>query len=260
MRPRDLVMSHLRTVGEITDTGGLASAVLAEAIGYVGSSVAFAQLLSGMERSGLIEREIRGKRTYRIAPTSSAAPARDAGSAATGSATTESARGRTPAGGAAPARSAAPARGHRRGRGAATGIDYDELARRLLAEMVRREHADLARTVASLERKLASVEAGQRRLRTENALLRELLTETKASLAGQQSVTAANPGAHAPETDPYASEPGPRAEEAGPYEPGPGSYDRELGPYPGRADSGAVQLLERLLASLRGEDSPGQSA
>jgi len=33
---------------------------------YPGSSVAFAQLLSGMERSGLIAREVRGKRTYRI--------------------------------------------------------------------------------------------------------------------------------------------------------------------------------------------------
>lgn len=185
-------------------------------------------------------------------------------------------------------RDAAPARGHARGRHAATGIDYDELARRLLAEMVRREHADLARTVASLERKLANVEAGQRRLRTENALLRELLTETKESLAGRRSFTGANPGAHAPETDPQAREHGPRAQDPGHYEPGhgpyesvpepyepghgpyepghgsyesePGSLDRELGPYPSRADSGAVQLLERLLASLRGEDSPGQSA
>jgi len=43
-----------------------ASTRLAVAVGYPGSSVAFAQLLSGMERSGLIEREVRGKRTYRI--------------------------------------------------------------------------------------------------------------------------------------------------------------------------------------------------
>ena len=44
----------------------MASTQLAAAVGYPGSSVAFAQLLSGMERSGLIEREVRGKRTYRI--------------------------------------------------------------------------------------------------------------------------------------------------------------------------------------------------
>src|SRR6516225_4446978 len=64
--PRDRVLSRLRTAGEITDQGGLASAALAKAVDYPGSSAAFAQLLSGMERDGLIEREIRGKRTYRI--------------------------------------------------------------------------------------------------------------------------------------------------------------------------------------------------
>jgi hypothetical protein len=51
----------------------MASTRLAEAVGYPGSSVAFAQLLSGMERDGLINREVRGKRTYRI--TLSAQPA-----------------------------------------------------------------------------------------------------------------------------------------------------------------------------------------
>jgi hypothetical protein len=52
----------------------MASTRLSEAVGYPGSSVAFAQLLSGMERDGLINREVRGKRTYRI--TLSAQPAR----------------------------------------------------------------------------------------------------------------------------------------------------------------------------------------
>ena len=65
---RDRVLSCLAD-GEISDPKGMASTVLAEAVGYPGSSAAFAQLLSGMERSGLIEREIRGKRTYRIAVT-----------------------------------------------------------------------------------------------------------------------------------------------------------------------------------------------
>ena len=74
---RDRVMSHLLTVGEVKDASGMASTALAEAIAYPGSSIAFAQLLSGMERSGLIEREIRGKRTYRISPARGAvAPSR----------------------------------------------------------------------------------------------------------------------------------------------------------------------------------------
>lgn len=44
----------------------MASRSLAEAVRYPGSSIAFAQLLSGMERAGVIKREVRGKRTYRI--------------------------------------------------------------------------------------------------------------------------------------------------------------------------------------------------
>src|ERR1035438_4140059 len=72
---RDRVMSHLAASGEVRDATGMASTALAEAIGYPGSSVAFAQLLSGMELSGLIEREVRGKRTYRIAAAGAAGAA-----------------------------------------------------------------------------------------------------------------------------------------------------------------------------------------
>jgi hypothetical protein len=71
---RDRIIAHLALVAEVADGGGMASTRLAEAVGYPGSSVAFAQLLSGMERDGLINREVRGKRTYRI--TLSAQPAR----------------------------------------------------------------------------------------------------------------------------------------------------------------------------------------
>jgi hypothetical protein len=63
---RDRIIAHLALVAEVADGGGMASTRLAEAVGYPGSSVAFAQLLSGMERDGLINREVRGKRTYRI--------------------------------------------------------------------------------------------------------------------------------------------------------------------------------------------------
>jgi len=59
---RDRIVAHLALVAEITDQTGMASTRLAAAVGYPGSSVAFAQLLSGMERDGLISREVRGKR------------------------------------------------------------------------------------------------------------------------------------------------------------------------------------------------------
>src|SRR6202158_2802363 len=63
---REHIVAYLTKVNELFDANGMASTQLAAAVGYPGSSVAFAQLLSGMERSGLIEREVRGKRTYRI--------------------------------------------------------------------------------------------------------------------------------------------------------------------------------------------------
>jgi hypothetical protein len=199
LRPRDRVISHLKAVGEVRDPGGLASTALAEAVSYPGSSVAFAQLLSAMERSGLIEREIRGRRTYRIRLADAA-----------------TARARDPEPGD-------------------VGLDYDKLARRLLIELVRRltvapgdlaGTSDLAETVASLERRLASVESRQRRLLAENTRLRELLAAARQSLTEQQHI-------------PDSSEPA---------------------AYLGQLDAEAVQILERLLSSLRGGAARGESA
>jgi hypothetical protein len=110
---RDRIIAHLALVAEIADGGGMASTRLAEAVGYPGSSVAFAQLLSGMERDGLINREVRGKRTYRI--TLSAQPARLA-------ADTDRAGTALPA-----VKVAFPA-----------VIDYDELADRVIMRLLRR--------------------------------------------------------------------------------------------------------------------------
>jgi hypothetical protein len=99
----------------------MASTRLAAAVGYPGSSVAFAQLLSGMERSGVIKREVRGKRTYRITlgDVEGFGPTPRSGAAGSGAA------------GAGTAGSAGP--------GPADGqeFDYDELARRLLVHVVR---------------------------------------------------------------------------------------------------------------------------
>jgi hypothetical protein len=253
---RDRVLSYLAD-GEISDPKGMASTVLAEAVGYPGSSAAFAQLLSGMERSGLIEREIRGKRTYRIAAT--AGGTRPGEGSAAGNRAEQNAGG-TRRGERSPARdrrAGASVPGSRRGPGGRdadggpavaagpdgqqrepsasesvrpgdlvappgdAGFDYDELARRLLVQVVRRlavspgdarppghagggapevpglsgasragsgaagpgPDAALQQTVAGLEQKLASVRSRQRRLTAENARLREQLRAAQQSLA-----------------------------------------------------------------------------
>jgi len=123
---REQVVAYLTETRELFDKDGMASTRLAAAVGYPGSSVAFAQLLSGMERSGVIKREVRGKRTYRITlgdvegfgptPRSGAAGSGAAGPGTAGSGTAGSA-----------------------GPGLAGGqeFDYDELARRLLVHVVR---------------------------------------------------------------------------------------------------------------------------
>jgi hypothetical protein len=108
----------------------MASTRLAEAVGYPGSSVAFAQLLSGMERDGLINREVRGKRTYRIClsaqPRLAAGPAR----AEDGE------------------RSPAPVT-------FAGVVDYDELADRVIVRLLRRLAELNPADLATLERLLA---------------------------------------------------------------------------------------------------------
>lgn len=155
---RDSIIAHLAAADEIADPTGMASTRLAEAVGYPGSSVAFAQLLSGMERDGLIAREVRGKRTYRIALADGAAAARP-GLAAR----------RLPS---PPAM--APAR-----------LDYDELARRLLVQVVRRlaaTPADLQQTVAALELELATAWTRHGTLTAENVRLREELGRTQRDL------------------------------------------------------------------------------
>ena len=169
---RDRIVAYLAEVAEIADPTGMASTRLAEIVGYPGSSVAFAQLLSGMERDGLIAREVRGKRTYRI---TLAAGARAARAAA-----------RHPH--AVPG--AHPAGAHADGAASPTafpvGFDYDELARRLLIQVVRRlaaTPAGLEQTVAGLERELATAWTRHGALTAENVRLREQLQEAQRDLA-----------------------------------------------------------------------------
>jgi len=199
---REHVVAHLAGTQELFDPGGMASTRLAAAVGYPGSSVAFAQLLSGMERSGLIERDVRGKRTYRIRLGPMAAGA-DAGQPA----------------GAGDDQPAGAEAGELGAGGELAGFDYDELARRLLAQVVRRlagtmpgaaggagaasgaggvggvggvgvpaasaapDLAALRETVAGLEYELADAWIKHGKLAEENVKLREQLRTAEQSLA-----------------------------------------------------------------------------
>ena len=194
---REHIVAYLADTRELLDPGGMASTRLAAAVGYPGSSVAFAQLLSGMERSGLIERDVRGKRTYRITLREGPDQAAAGGSAAGGSA----AGGRSAAGGLSAAGDAAARAGGASGvRGGAgmlgpgsAGFDYDELARRLLAQVVRRlagtdaaagpDLTMLRETVAGLEYELADAWAKHGKLAEENVRLRGQLRAAEQSLA-----------------------------------------------------------------------------
>jgi hypothetical protein len=188
---REHILAYLAEVGELFDQNGMASTRLAAAVGYPGSSVAFAQLLSGMERAGLIDREVRGKRTYRI----SLGRAQAIGLARLGR------PGRPGTVGAAGLIGAAGASGISGAVGVAGGaaeFDYDELARRLLVQVVRRlaaagpesgpesgplDPAALRETVTGLEHELASAWTKHGKLAEENVRLREQLTAAERSLA-----------------------------------------------------------------------------
>jgi hypothetical protein len=163
---RDRIIAHLTATDEIADPTGMASTRLAEAVGYPGSSVAFAQLLSGMERDGLIAREVRGKRTYRITLADGAAA-------------------RSGLDGAGRRLPSAPAM-------APAEFDYDELARRLLVQVVRRlavTPADLQQNVAALELELATAWSRHGTLTAENVRLREELVRTQRDLDSAREFT-----------------------------------------------------------------------
>jgi hypothetical protein len=193
---RKHIVAYLAEVHELFDAHGMASTQLAAAVGYPGSSVAFAQLLSGMERSGLIQRDVRGKRTYRISLGTGDLGDADLGDADLGDADLGDADlGDAENAGTRTARLAGTKVIH-----GAAGFDYDELARRLLVQLVRRlavaepdattqpeasePHLSVLRaTVTGLEYELASAWAKQGELAEENVRLREELKAAQRSLA-----------------------------------------------------------------------------
>lgn len=180
--PKDLtarsrITSYLSSHGPIEDEHGRATALLKDAVGYTGSSLGFVQLISSMEKSGSVSREVRGKRTYKIAGTG---PVASPGGSPLGvdgfpqsvqsvTRTVDLRDGVTDAD-STDADSAPSTTGTRSGNGSsgngssgidssgvdASGIDYDELAASLLSQAVRAlaNRSDAAQPVASVRRRL----------------------------------------------------------------------------------------------------------
>jgi hypothetical protein len=222
---RDRIISYLGSVSDITDPSGMASTRLAEAVGYPGSSVAFAQLLSGMERDGLIAREVRGKRTYRII----LAPGVQPGRAKPGDGNADAAaQGRSATGSAMPAVIGLPS-------AAVPAFDYDELARRLLIQVIRRlatPPEGQEGILADLERELTVSRDRASSLTAENRKLREQLRKVQSSLEAAQRTL---------DTDDIDS-----------------SANKRLsgtGPVADELSNAEVVLLERLVSPTRDADS-----
>jgi len=193
---REHIVAYLAEVHELFDAHGMASTQLAAAVGYPGSSVAFAQLLSGMERSGLIQRDVRGKRTYRISLGTADLGDADLGDADLGDADL----GDADLGDAENAGTGTAGLAGTKVINGSAGFDYDKLARRLLVQLVRRlavaepdattqaeasePHLSVLRaTVTGLEYELASAWTKQGELAEENVRLREELKAAQCSLA-----------------------------------------------------------------------------
>jgi len=284
-------MAHLARVGEVSEHTGKASTMLAATIGYPGSSVAFAQLLTGMERAGLIQREIRGKRTYRIIPGPAAPPPDALTQPAPGPGGVSRPARERPRPAAAAAQAAAaqavpepavPPRGTARRADAATaeapgtgaaaetgpaaaglnlpagpgGLDYDELARRLLVQVVRRLAGPDAGRVpgdrdaddlgaAYRDAAAASSHPGQP-VRHETAPPETALQETVASLEQKLASATSRQRRLAEENTRLREQL--RAAEQSLAE----AQDRATAEaLAGRFDSAEVLLLERLLSPLR---------
>lgn len=63
---RNRIIEYLAQQGAVEDSSGKATSVLKNAIGYEGTDAGFTQVVAAMAKAGLLTRQIRGKRTYRI--------------------------------------------------------------------------------------------------------------------------------------------------------------------------------------------------
>jgi hypothetical protein len=157
---RSRISSYLSGNGPVEDVHGRATIGLKDAVGYAGSTVGFAQLIASMERSGQITRDVRGKRTYRIASAFDTVPATHAVAA--------------PADENGHAESAVP---HLDARPTdlSTELDYEELAATLLARVSRTLAAP-----AEPDRPVGSVQRRLDRLNSRNAELERCMARAQA--------------------------------------------------------------------------------
>jgi hypothetical protein len=125
---RNRIIQHLAEHGSVEDPSGKATSVLKKAIGYEGTDAGFTQVVAAMAKAGLLTRQIRGKRTYRISNTGNGAV-----------------RGTVSSMGAT-------------GEGL---LDYDELAAALLAQVTRVAAAptDTSESASWARRRLEQLEA-----------------------------------------------------------------------------------------------------
>jgi chromosome segregation ATPase len=63
---RNRIVEYLKSHGTVEDSSGKATSTLKQAISYEGSDAAFTQVVAAMAKAGMLKRQIRGKRTYRI--------------------------------------------------------------------------------------------------------------------------------------------------------------------------------------------------
>ncbi len=125
---RNRIVEHLAQHGAVVDSSGKATSVLKKAIAYEGTDAGFTQVVAAMAKAGLLTRQIRGKRTYRISNSAN----NGVRAAVTGSDT----------GGEGP-------------------MDYDELAAALLAQVTRAASAptDVSESATWARRRLEQLEA-----------------------------------------------------------------------------------------------------
>lgn len=201
-RTRAQILTYLASVGVVADPSGHANRKLRDALGFSGSTGAFTQMLAAMDQGQLIERQVKGRRTYTIrlgaaAGVRNPAPAAQAQTvvgehdplSATVSRETSPPwfRGEAAASGGA---DGSGTQAQSAIREVENGLDYDELATSLLravartlgnraagddrsggaggAGMAQRRIVNLERTVVSLEKELAKVRAEKSELLERN--------------------------------------------------------------------------------------------
>lgn len=190
---RHRILRYLRENGGIYDRSGRATHELKTAVGYEGSTVGFTQLLASMATAGLVLREVRGKRTYRISLPPSAMRPMD------GAPMTDR-MGRVDG---APASALEPSAPDGSGAGVPISIermaggaevDYDLLAARLLRQVARNlsdpssgSNAAAQRRIRSLETRVSELERELARSRAERNQIAEERDEVQARLRAAES-------------------------------------------------------------------------